>query len=214
MAKLQARHLHIVDAETGEALDECPTCGEWARKYNGALSQIGQLRADKDAEARAHENWPVAHAIFRYWQDKTGHDQAEFTGDRFWIVEPHLTRAAKKGKDGAAMCRSAIRGLCASDFHMTKGYDEFWRPFKTSAASPHASQDALEKWMKLDPERDATPTISQQTLLDHAKEVAGRVLERARLIEADDDPVVCAHLLVEIDKLTYDWRMTPRRADR
>lgn len=223
-----ARKLHLVNPKTGEVTEEaCPHCKDWettydelGRKYQGALLQIGNLRADRDAKARAHGKWQIAVAVFRYWQSLTGHERAEFTPDRFWILEPFLTRADERGEDGAAKCRSAIRGLVASDYHMKRGryanrdgkvYDDFWRPFQaTKAGGP--SQDTLEKFIEADPQREAVPTFSQRALIDYAQDIAGRLLERAKLIESGQDPVAIAHLLIEIDDLCHDWRMVPRRS--
>lgn len=223
------RNLHLVDPETGEVTEEaCPHCGNWEttyaeleRKYRGALLQIGNLRADREAKARAHGKWQAAVSIFRYWQSLTGHSRADFTPDRFWIVEPFLARADERGEDGAAKCRSAIRGLIASDYHLKRGrhrnrsgkvYDDFWRPFQAKKDGG-PSQDTFEGFMAADPEREAVPNFSQKKLIDHASEVAERVLERARLIESGDDPVAIAHLLVEIDRLNQDWRSMPEMSE-
>jgi hypothetical protein len=213
------RHLRLVDPDTGEILAEpdCRTCSEWARKYHGLLSQMGQLRKDLEAEARADEAWPTAIGIFRYWQRLTGHERASFTPERFALIEPILRDAAKDpSRDGAAECRSAIRGLLASDYHLKRGryarrdgpvYDEFWRPFATSANK--RSQDRFEQWRRADPEAEADPTFAQQTLIEFANEIASRILERAPLIHRADDPVSVAQLLLEIDGMLADWRQMP-----
>jgi hypothetical protein len=219
------RNLRLVDPETGLITEEgCPHCKNWEttyleleRKQRGLLLQIGNLRADRDAKARAHGKWQTALSIFRYWQSLTGHSRAEFTPDRFWIVEPFLTRAEERGEDGAAKCRSAIRGLVASEYHMKRGqhrrrngkvYDDFWRPFQAKKDGG-PSQDTFEGFIDADPSRDADPTFAQMTMIDHAKEVAGRVLERARLIEAGTDLVAIAHLLVEVERLIREWMQLP-----
>lgn len=225
-----ARKLHLVDPISGEITEAgCPHCANWEttyqeleRKQRGLLLQLGQLRADRDAKARAHGKWQAALSVFRYWQSLTGHSRADFTPDRFWILEPHLRRAEERGQDGAARCRSAIRGLIASDYHMKRGryarhegkvYDDFWRPFQ-SKKDGGPSQDTFESFIDADPHQDADPSFSQMTLIDHAKEVAGRVLERARLIEAGDDVVAIAHLLLEVERLIREWMQLPeiRRA--
>src|SRR5437870_5016340 len=96
MPQAERAHLRVVD-EQGELHEDCPGCierqhalDELARKYQGALSQIGRLRADKDAEARAHEAWPSLLALFRYWGELTGHTRVAWTSEHFWCALPML----------------------------------------------------------------------------------------------------------------------------
>ena len=140
--------LQLVDPDTGE-ITACPHCIEWERtyaelerKYRGALAQIGNLRADKDAEARQHELWPAAVGLFEFWKKATRHPKARWTADRFWTVQRFLA-----AENGPNECRWALRGLLGSDYHMKRGeyekrkgprYDEFERPFK--------DQPTFEKW--------------------------------------------------------------------
>jgi hypothetical protein len=158
-----ARKLHAVDQVTGELT--CARCLEWERtyaelerKYRGTLTQIGNLRADKDREARQHEFWPKAHALFDLWKQGTGKKRARWSADRFWKVQPFLAQ-----DDGERECRWALLGLLESDYHMKRGehanrkgpkYDEFERPFASQGtferfrdmgAPSQATQDFL-KW--------------------------------------------------------------------
>lgn len=131
----QPARLRVVD-EHGELHDlgECATCREWQRKYQGVLLQLAQLRADKEAEAQAHQLWPQALKLFEWWRWRTNRDgRSRWTADRFWIVEPFLRR------EGYRDCWDALRGLTSSAYHMKLGryadregakYDEFERPFK------------------------------------------------------------------------------------
>lgn len=203
-----ARHLQLVNTETGELVDadSCPGCkerdrtiNEWKRKFNGVLSQLGKLRADKEAEARADQLWPHAVAIFRYWQERTSHHKAEFTVERFEIIAKRLRT------HGPEECRRAIDGCLLSDWHQKRG-PASKRKGEVFDSLPiiFEKQDNWEKFRAL-----ATPreTIRGATLLQHAQEVAKRVLERARLIEQtdpDDLPAI-GHLLLEIDRLNREW---------
>ena len=159
MARSVARNLRLVDPTTGE-VTQCSGCHRWEqtyaeleRKYRGALSQIGQLRADKEAEARQHELWPQAVELFDLWKLWTKHKKARWTSDRFWVVEKYLRN------EGYEDCQRALVGLLRSDFHMKRGkhknregrkFDEFERPFK--------DQTTFETY------RDAVPSPSQETV--------------------------------------------------
>jgi hypothetical protein len=124
--------LRLVD-EHGELHEECPTCREWEltyqeleRKYRGALSQIGNLRADRDAEAAAHELWGKAIAVFTEWRIATGHMKSRWSADRFWLVHPYLR------DDGMALCRAAVWGIAAhpNTRQVTKDYTEVYDDFE------------------------------------------------------------------------------------
>jgi hypothetical protein len=133
---------------------------ELERKYRGALSQIGNLRADKEREARGHELWPKALKLFELWRGGTHKKQARWTADRFWLIHPYLAQ-----DNGERECRDAILGLLSSDYHMKRGayenrkgprYDEFERPFKSQgdferfremAPKPHSETVAFFAWL-------------------------------------------------------------------
>jgi hypothetical protein len=124
--------LRLVD-EHGEIHEECPSCVEWERtyrelerKYRGALSQIGSLRADREAEARAHQFWDRAIAVFWEWKIATGRVRSQWSADRFWLVMPYLR------DDGLAFCRSAVWGIAAhpNRKEITPGYSEVYNDFE------------------------------------------------------------------------------------
>jgi hypothetical protein len=115
-----ARHLHVVDTASGEVLPGCPDCAvkndEIAgleRDVRGWAARYAQLRRDKAQEAREHPKWPEAQWLFSLWRKLCNHPRAEWTPDRFWLVEPHLA------KDGLVTCERAIHGI-AFDCFKTK----------------------------------------------------------------------------------------------
>jgi hypothetical protein len=98
-------HLKLIDSATGEIVDSCPTCEEWQRKYQGVLSQLGALRADRQAEAEADPLWPLAMRVFAYHNKVFNHPGAEWTPERFAMVRRRL-----KAKGGLERCLRAIAG--------------------------------------------------------------------------------------------------------
>jgi hypothetical protein len=207
----QGRHLRVVDTTTGDVLPECPGCverqqtlDELTRKYHGALAQIGSLRADKEAEAKKHPRWPEAIAVFRYWQEHTGHKKSEWGPKRFELVLPFLE------KHGAEECRRAIRGAAFDPFTTKRknGRENVHNGFDLIFRSPEKFDDFRER------APDLPDTIAGRTLVEHAHVVAARVLERARLIERGEDPRALGHLLIEIDRMTSEWLELPSRDDR
>ena len=109
---LHASHLRLVDEEGNVTEFSCPHCAgkehelkELERKMRGLARELGELRRDKDAEARAHRAWPTAVALWEYWVELTGHTRAKWTTDRFWILLPQLRDF------GAKNCAAAIAGI-------------------------------------------------------------------------------------------------------
>ncbi len=100
-----ARHLQVVDTDTGEAFDHCPECGELKRELARMRSIVASLREDKEAEARRHELWPQALALFNEWRIATGKLKSRWGGQRFWLVHPYLAT------DGFVICRWAVWGV-------------------------------------------------------------------------------------------------------
>ena len=132
MAAEPLRHLRVVD-EAGQVHDQCPGCvklemtlSELERKYRGALSQIGNLRADKDEEARAHELWGKGVALFWEWKIATGKMRSKWTADRFWLCHPYLR------DDGFMLCRYAVWGVAAhpNQKQVTVTYTEVYNDFE------------------------------------------------------------------------------------
>jgi hypothetical protein len=105
--------LRLVDPRTGELTDKCPTCAEWSRKYNGVLSQLGQMRAAMDAD-RNHELFPDAKRLFDFWKERCNHPRSEFTPERFKECLPHLRDL------GEATCRRAIEGAAFDCYTTTR----------------------------------------------------------------------------------------------
>lgn len=210
----EARALHLVDASTGEIVKHgCPNCSELEDQLAGAennvrsmRAQMAKLKRDDEQRAREHELWPKAVAVFRYWQGLTGHDKARFTPDRFWLLEPFIRR------EDSAACRAAIRGCVGSDFHMKRGaYANRKGALHDKLEQIFANQGRFEAFRDMDLEH--APSLVHLSLVETAKEVAERVLERAKLIEAGDDPPALAHLLVEVDRLIYRWRQAPEAGE-
>ena len=143
--------LQLVNPETGE-ITACPHCADkdivieaLKDKYQGLLLENARLKKDYEAEARSHQLWPIAHRIFTWWQEATGHKRTKWPGqkgERFWLLHRYL-----KEPNGHNEVRWAMAGFLASDFHHKRGeyadregprYDEFERPFKDQAT--------FEKW--------------------------------------------------------------------
>jgi hypothetical protein len=112
-----ARHLHVVDVETGEKLDGCPMCAHLNDQLKGAERDIRSWRAryadatrDREAEARRSRFWPVAQELHSHWRGVCSHPRSKWTADTFWLVEPHLRTY------GEDMCRRAIDGAAYDPF--------------------------------------------------------------------------------------------------
>lgn len=116
-----ARHLHIVDAQTGDVLDSCPGCSKLEDQVKGAEKDIRAWRAryadlarDKEAEARKSQYWRPAIEVWDYWRERCSHPKAVWNADRFFLVEPFLKA------DGAEMCKRAIDGAAFDPFVTTR----------------------------------------------------------------------------------------------
>ena len=90
------------------------------------MSQIGNLRADKDAEAREHDLWGKAVIVFWEWKIATGHMNSQWSADRFWLCHPYLRN------DGLAFCRAAVWGIAAhpNTRKVTRDYTEVYDDFE------------------------------------------------------------------------------------
>lgn len=124
-----ARHLHIVDAETGEQLDGCPSCAVLEDKLKGAerdlngwRARYAELHRDKWAQAQASKVWPFAVEVFDYWREKCNHPNCEWDLARFTLVEPFLkrTKYGKTIEERVALCRRAIDGYAFDCFVTTR----------------------------------------------------------------------------------------------
>lgn len=213
-AKKPKPQLRIV-TEDGEIVpfDGCPNCQALEDQLAGAENNVRSMRAqmaklkreiagevDKD-----HALFPMAVSLFRYWQEKCNHPGTDFTADRMKMLLPLLKR------HGPAECREAIRGAAFDPFIVT--YKNGRRHKHDGWHQIFASEDKFQSFRQRAP-RYTEPTHAQRSLIEHAKEIAERVLERARLIEAETDPVAIAHLLIEVDKLNREWLAIPATIDR
>lgn len=119
-ARLPQPHLHLIDVESGEVLDECPNCVELRKQLAGTEKDIrawrtryANLKADRDQSAREDPMWPEAIAVFRYWQERCGHPQSKWSTERFELILPYLRDY------GPTLCKRAIDGA-AFDPYITR----------------------------------------------------------------------------------------------
>lgn len=207
-------NLRLVDTSTGELLegDACPTCEYLEKQIAGMDTELrawrtrhANLKRDKEQEMRGSNLWPLAVAVFRYWQERTGHEGAHFTPDRFELIAAHIKR------DGPEACRQAIDGNLASDWHHKRGTAAKRNgPIHDDIGTIFGKQDSFERFRELAGAR--LPTIRGATMLETAQEVANRVLERAELIRRGDDPVAIGHLLIEINRILVEWEHVPNNS--
>lgn len=130
MARSAKTHLALVNEVSGEIeqIDRCPDCAELERELARQRTIIANLRRDKLAEARNHELWGLATALFGEWRFATGHEKSRFPGregQRFWDCEPYLRT------DGFVICRWAVWGVA------------LWPNAKTL---PDGSQEIYDEW--------------------------------------------------------------------
>lgn len=115
------RHLHIIDGDTGEALEGCPECELLRaqlkgaeRDLNGWRARYENLRRDVEAEARADPLWPDGVRLFKLYCRLTGKDgkprRLAWNAERFALAHPHLKR------HGLAMCERAVVGRVFDHF--------------------------------------------------------------------------------------------------
>lgn len=202
-------HLRIVN-DDGEVVpyEGCPNCQHLEDQLAGAENNVRSMRAQMarlkremlGAADQDNALFPQAIALFRYWQERCNHPGSEFTADRMKLLMPLLKR------HGAEKCREAIRGAEFDPFIVTR---------KNGSKHRHdgwhqifASEDKFQSFRQRAPQYKE-PTPAQRSLITHAKEVADRLIERAKLVEVESDPVAIAHLLIEIDRLNRRWLEVP-----
>ena len=117
MSAEPAPHLHLVNPETGELVDDCPGCSERDDQIRGLervirsqASTIAKLERDRERSARTHERWSEAETIFNFWRVKCHHPRATFDAARFELMIPYLER------EGPELCRLAIEGAAFDPF--------------------------------------------------------------------------------------------------
>ena len=135
------RDLRLVNPDTGEIAPDAPqTLGEALARIDELTDEISgletekrswrtryqNLKRDKDAEAREHELWPKAVALFIEWQVATGHMRSKWSSDRFFLCMPYLR------DDGFALCRAVVWGVAAhpNTKRVTAGYVEVYDDFE------------------------------------------------------------------------------------
>lgn len=159
------RDLRLVDPETGEILNRCPQCGEFEKQLAGAEKEIrawrtryANLKADKDAEAKAHGLWGWAVALFQEWKQATNHMRSGWNAERFWLCQPYLEQ------DGFVVCRWAVWGIALMPMTKTlstglvERYDSFELCFRTRAhfernVNRGRSHPIAKKWYGERPEQ-------------------------------------------------------------
>lgn len=139
---LAERHLHSVDVETGQILEDCPACEEYRRQLEGAEKEIrawraryANLKRDKEAEAKEHDLFPIAKRLFGKHRKATGHTRTAFSADRFWLCAPFIE------KYGEPYIERAIEGIAYDPHRASKPnrrgkievYDHWENLFKSPA---------------------------------------------------------------------------------
>lgn len=175
MSAQPARHLHVVDADTGEKLDGCPTCAQkddeiagLERALKAEIRRFENLKRDKEAEAKASELWPIGVEVFRCWRRLSGeaHGMGKarpvaFTADRFFLVEPYLKR---KGY-GPEICVRAVCGITFDCFSVkrkngtTRFFDEWERCFQDAKQVEERASSAPRDWREVPAVSEALESI-------------------------------------------------------
>ena len=114
-SNVRTSFLRLVDGNTGEVVDEerrCSNCQELQDQLDGAGKEIkgwrnryAKLERDLEEEARKDALWLVAQALFKKWQQLSGHKNSKWTPGRFYACEPYLRR------HGWEMFERAVTGL-------------------------------------------------------------------------------------------------------
>lgn len=131
----QAPRYITLDSQTGEKLPEHPEIHELNLQLEGAQAEIrgwrtryGNLKRDKDREARQDARWPLAKEVFDYWRRRCAHPRAKFDADRFHLIAPFLDRY------GIELCQRAIDGAA---------YDPFTKRMKNGAVRRYDGLDLI-----------------------------------------------------------------------
>lgn len=144
MAAEPARHLKpvsdevaliVVNPDTGERVGQLADYTQrledeiagLQRDIRGWAARYGDLRRDKDAEAKESPVWPAAVRVFEYWRRQTGKTKRTvFTLDRFELVRPWLeklgdpkAKPAERLEEAEALCKLAVDGI-AFDHYIEK----------------------------------------------------------------------------------------------
>lgn len=140
-----APHLRVVDPETGEVHDSCPSCQALQDQLAGAEKDIAawrmrymKLERDKEREARDDPLWPRAVKLFGLWKKATGKKRSAFDASRFEMCVGLLK------KHGDEMHVRGIIGIATDHFVTTR---------KNGSAQHHTGWDLLyrnaDKWEEM-----------------------------------------------------------------
>jgi hypothetical protein len=146
--------LRIV-SDTGEILDQHPDVQRLEDEIRGLQRSLAsesrryeELKRDKDAEARAHQLWPKAMAVFHVWQQVTNHPRAVWTADRFWLIEPFL----RKKEYGLEVCLRGVAGIAWDHYSVPRKngsirhFNEWERLFKDAGQLEERANSAPRRW--------------------------------------------------------------------
>jgi hypothetical protein len=170
MSAQPARHLRVIDRDTGEALDEHPELADlrvvikglerdvrtWIRRYD-------ELKRDKEQEAREDALWPQAVRVFQAWQQATGHHRSVFNADRFFLIQPFLK------KYGPEICLRAVAGIAYDCFSVkrkngtVRRFDEWERCFAGAKEVEERANAAPVDWREREPFAQALDSIKLLT---------------------------------------------------
>ena len=154
-----AQHLRVVDTDTGEIIEHdpnaCPHCVPLLdqikglqRDIRGWAQRFAELKRDKEAEAKAHADWPLAVRLFEYWQQKCNHPGSGWTVDRFEAIQPFL----RHKKYGPVACVRAIDGAAFAPFTTqrkngsTKRHDDWGLIFREADRLEDFANRAPRGW--------------------------------------------------------------------
>jgi hypothetical protein len=156
-----ARHLHVIDRDTGETFDECPACATKEVELKGLerdvrtwIKRYDELKRDKELEAREDNLWPMAVRVFQAWQKATGHTRSVFNADRFFLIQPFLKNEKEYGPE---ICLRAVAGIAYDCFSVKRKngsirkFDEWERVFKDAAQLEERANAAPKDWREREP---------------------------------------------------------------
>ena len=119
---------------------------ELHRQLAGAESEVrswrtkyGKLKERKQEEAEQDPLWPLCTRIFKYHARVFHHEQADWTGERFFMLKRRI-----KNEQGAERALRAISGLLSDAWRVEHKQTTFEHVFE----SPKAFEAALAKCPK------------------------------------------------------------------
>lgn len=112
-----ARHLHLVDADTGEVVEGgCPACHVKDDEVAGLKDtvtklgrQIREMKRDEEKERQLHPRRALVEEIHEFWQDATGR-KGKLGAKRFDTVAKALALELTDGETDPWKLRMAIIG--------------------------------------------------------------------------------------------------------